>query len=155
VEGGEDEVVVRDIVRWSDVDAAGIVCFARYLRFFELGETELFRRAGLPVQVLRDQHGVWLVRRRVECEFLRPLRLDGEIDIAARVTHLGCSSLRLRFEATDPTTGALCAEGGYVCVSVDRESLEPIPIPHGIRAALQPFVVREASPVHATPLPVC
>ena len=66
--------VVRERVRWSDVDAAGIVCHGMYLRFFELAESELLRTVGLPARVLSGTHGLWRVRRRIECDFLQPAR---------------------------------------------------------------------------------
>ncbi|HEX2166505.1 MAG TPA: hypothetical protein VHG09_04640, partial [Longimicrobiales bacterium] len=60
--------IVRERVRWSDVDAAGIVCYGMYLRFFELAESELFRTVGLPVRTLSGEYGLWLVRHRIECD---------------------------------------------------------------------------------------
>src|SRR5690606_36932280 len=54
---------IVDRVRWSDVDAAGIVCYGAYLRFFELAETELFRASGLTVAYIQEHFGLWLVRR--------------------------------------------------------------------------------------------
>jgi YbgC/YbaW family acyl-CoA thioester hydrolase len=137
------EVVVRGLVRWSDVDAAGIVCFGRYLRYFEAAETELFRRVGLPAQRLRSEHGLWLVRRRVECDFLRPLALDTEIDIAGRVVSLGGSSVQLRFAVRVGECLAPYAEGAYVCVAVDTTTLEPVELPARVRAALEPYLLAD------------
>jgi acyl-CoA thioester hydrolase len=147
-------VVVRDLVRWSDVDAAGIVYFGRYLRFFELAETELFARAKLPAPLLRDEHGIWLVRRRVECDFLRPLRLDTTVETSARVVRIGRSSLDLRFEVTVGESSYPYAEGFYACVAVDRETLATVSLPQPVRNALQEFVDPAASPSGST-VPAC
>jgi len=129
----------HDRVRWSDVDAAGIVCYGRYLRFFEGAEEELFRSAGLPPDAMPRDHGVWLVRRRVTAEFTHPVRLGDALETAAIVLGLGRSSIRLGFVCG--VEGRLVAEGEYVLVSVDRDSLQARALPGAIRLALAPFVV--------------
>lgn len=135
---------VRERVRWSDVDAAGIVCYGMYLRFFELAESELFRTVGLPGRTLSGTHGLWLVRRRVECDFLQPASLDDELEITVHVAAIGVTSMELAFRVlrvgeTEPT-----ASGRYVLVAVDRESLQPIPVPDAIRNALAPYRSNES-----------
>lgn len=127
-----------DRVRWSDIDAAGIVCYGRYLRFFEGAEEELFRAAGLPPDAMPRDHGVWLVRRRVTAEFTHPVRLGEELATSARVRALGRTSVRLEFAAT--VDGVRVAEGEYLLVCVDRDSLEARPLPDAVRLALQPFL---------------
>lgn len=131
--------IVRERVRWSDVDAAGIVCYGMYLRFFELAESELFRMVGLPARVLSGTHGLWLVRRRIECDFLRPAPLDEELEISVQVAAIGRTSLELAFRVVGAGETAPTAIGRYVLVAVDRESLQPLPIPDPIRMALDPY----------------
>ena len=43
---------IEDRVRWGDVDAARIIFYGAYIRFFEIAETELFRAVGLPYSVM-------------------------------------------------------------------------------------------------------
>ena len=38
---------IEERVRWGDVDAARIIFYGAYIRFFEFAETELFREVGL------------------------------------------------------------------------------------------------------------
>jgi YbgC/YbaW family acyl-CoA thioester hydrolase len=128
--------VVRQQVQWSDVDAAGIVCYGAFLRYFERAESELFRSAGLSATVLAEEHGLWLVRRRVECDFLRPIRLDEELSISARVQVIGRTSLELRFVVTRAGEQEASALGRCLLVAVDREALRPVPVPSTLRAAL-------------------
>lgn len=124
---------VVERARWSDVDAAGIVCYGAYLRFFELAETELFRSLGLPAADIRDRHGLWLVRRHVECEFLRPVGLDEELEVFAFVTAVGRTSLGIDFLARRVGDRALAAESRYTLVAVDGETLQPVPLPAAVR----------------------
>ena len=39
---------IEERVRWGDVDAANIIFYGSYIRFFEIAETELFRAVGMP-----------------------------------------------------------------------------------------------------------
>ncbi|HEX8361454.1 MAG TPA: thioesterase family protein [Longimicrobium sp.] len=135
---GATPFVVRERVRWSDVDAAGIVCYGSFLRFFELAEGELFRAAGLPHTVL-DGEGVWLVRRRMECDFLRPARLDDELEVRATVAALGRTSVSLEFEIRGAAHDGASVLSRYTLVAVDRESLRPVPLPERVRAGLRRF----------------
>ena len=129
---------VRERVRWSDVDAAGIVCYGSFLRFFELAESELFRAAGLP-HVALEAAGLWLVRRRVECDFLRPVRLDDELEMRVVVESMGRTSLSLAFEGSPAGDAEPVVRSRYVLVAVDREALRPLDLPEHVRAALRPF----------------
>lgn len=142
---GARACTVRERVQWSDMDAAGIVCHGRYLRFFERAESELFRTAGLPARILSDVHHMWLVRRRVECDFLQPVSCDEELEISASVGSIGRSSLEMRFLAGRSGETGLAATGHYVLVAVDRESMRPRPLPQAVRAALRPFRLHEGS----------
>jgi tol-pal system-associated acyl-CoA thioesterase len=129
---------VRERVRWSDVDAAGIVCYGSFLRFFELAESEMFRAAGVP-STLQERAGVWLVRRRVECDFLRPARLDDELEARVAVEAMGRTSLSLHFEIREAEGGEVSVRSRYTLVAVDRATLRPVPLPDEMRAALRRF----------------
>jgi tol-pal system-associated acyl-CoA thioesterase len=129
---------VRERVRWSDVDAAGIVCYGSFLRFFELAESEMFRAAGLPHAVL-DAEGIWLVRRRVECDFLRPARLDDELESRVAVESMGRTSLSLHFEIRGAGGEEVAVHSRYTLVAVDRATMRPVALPESVRAALSRY----------------
>jgi len=63
-------------VRWGDVDAARIIFYGAYIRFFEFAETELFRSVGLPYGVMFDELDAWLPRAHLECDFRQAAQLD-------------------------------------------------------------------------------
>jgi YbgC/YbaW family acyl-CoA thioester hydrolase len=127
---------ITERARWSDVDAAGIVCYGAYLRFFELAETELFRAGGLTVARLQQEYRLWLVRRRVECDFHRPITLDEEVEVFASVPRIGHTSLELAFQVRRLGDDAPAAEARYFLVAVGHETLRPVPVPGAVREAL-------------------
>ncbi|MGB3100204.1 MAG: acyl-CoA thioesterase, partial [Solirubrobacterales bacterium] len=67
------------------------------------------------------------------------------IEAGLRVGKLGNSSVRYEigiFKAGEEQAGA---SGWFVHVFVDPQSREPVPIPEGIRAALEQLVIGEGS----------
>jgi len=133
--------VIEERVRWSDVDAAGIIFYGAYVRFFELAETELFRAAGLTYGEFFDRFDMFLPRVQVHAEFHRPARLDDVLRVAAHVGHVGRRSITLNFDVTRDPSPRLIAEGHLVLVATDRETLKPKPLPAEFVRLLEPFTL--------------
>ena len=61
-------------VHWADTDAAGIVWFGNFLRFFEEAEDGLFRALGRTrIELIRD-FGILMPRLDATCRFRSPAR---------------------------------------------------------------------------------
>ena len=137
---------VADYVRWSDVDAAGILCYGAYVRFFEIAETELFREIGYPYSKLFEHFDIWLPRKLLHFEFHSPALLDDTLEVEAWIGHIGRTSLRIEFETykLDGETRVKTADGHVVMVSTDRKQLRPIPLPAELVERLQRFVIHES-----------
>ena len=129
---------IDEYVRWSDVDAAGIVCYGAFVRFVEVAETELFRTAGMPYGKLFDRFDCWLPRVHFSGNFHAPARLDERLRVSAFLKELGTTSLTLGF-TIDNQTGARVADFEIVLVCIDRKTFEKRPLPDELRAALKPF----------------
>lgn len=132
---------VSEYVRWEDIDAAGIINYQAYLRFFGLAEVELFRSCGLSYKTLIDDLGIWLPRVHVECDFFVPVRLDELLVVDAFFGRIGSSSIQLDFSvtrSTDPDT--VVATGRYILVCVRQGEFKPVPVPALIREKLAPYV---------------
>lgn len=132
---------VREYVRWEDIDAAGIINYQAYLRFFGLAEVELFRSCGMSYHRLFEDIGIWLPRVHVECDFFHPVTLDELLVVEAYFGKLGATSIHLNFlvrRSTDPDL--VVATGKYILVSVRKGEFRPTPIPEEVRTALAPYV---------------
>ena len=132
---------VSEYVRWEDIDAAGIINYQAYLRFFGLAEAELFRSCGLSYRRLFDELNVWLPRVHVECDFFHPVTLDELLVVEAFFGRIGTSSIHLNFEVRrekDPAT--IVATGKYILVTVARGEFKPMPVPPEIRESLERYV---------------
>ncbi|MFN2432323.1 MAG: acyl-CoA thioesterase [Gemmatimonadota bacterium] len=133
----EAGIAVEDRVRWSDVDAAGIICYGAYLRFYEIAETELFRAAGEPYHEVFERYDVWLPRVHIESDFSRPAVLDDLLRVAAFVEHVGTTSLQLGFRVT--RQGEEIARARFVMVCVRRADLAKTPLPAPLAESLARF----------------
>lgn len=129
---------IDEYVRWSDIDAAGVIFYGTYVRFFEIAESELFRSAGFPYGKLYDRFDCWLPRVKYACEFRSPARLDDLLHIEVWFKRLGDRSMTLAFEVAT-AQGARVADCEIVLVCVDRKTFRSMPLPEELRAALAPF----------------
>lgn len=62
-------------VPYADTDNMGFVYHANYLRWFEIGRTEMFRALGLTYRVI-ESRGIFLPVSEAHCKFLTPARYD-------------------------------------------------------------------------------
>src|SRR5215475_7214223 len=124
---------IEERVRWGDVDAARIIFYGSYIRFFEIAETELFRAVGMPYGKVFDELDIWLPRVHLECDFHRAAQLDDLLEVSVYVGKVGRTSLRLNFEVRrkDIEKGGenLMATAHFVLVSTRRDNLKPVPVP--------------------------
>jgi len=85
--------VYRVRVYYDDTDASGVVYHASYLRMAERARTEMLRMIGVQHTELGRDDGVSIAVRRCEVDYLRPARLDDELDIRTRITALGGATM--------------------------------------------------------------
>ena len=130
---------IEERVRWGDVDAARIIFYGAYIRFFEFAETELFRAVGLSYGVMFDELDVWLPRAHLECDFRRAAQLDDLLEVCVYVGRIGTKSIRLNFEVRRKGEAELVAEAHFVLVSVRRDTFETVPIPEELQRRLAPY----------------
>ncbi|MGR8947627.1 MAG: tol-pal system-associated acyl-CoA thioesterase [Gammaproteobacteria bacterium] len=90
---GSKQFTLRARVYYEDTDAAGIVYHANYLKFMERARTEWLRAIGYDQFVLAREHQVGFVVRKMDIDFVRPARLDDEINIISRLSKCGRASM--------------------------------------------------------------
>jgi acyl-CoA thioester hydrolase len=141
---------IEERVRWGDVDAANIIFYGSYIRFFEIAETELFRAVGMPYGKIFEELDIWLPRVHLECDFHRAARMDDLLEVSVYVGKIGTTSLRLNFEVRRKTEDGtiekdLMATAHFVLVSTNRKDLKPLPVPDELKRALEPYAASHLS----------
>ena len=128
-------------MRWGDVDAARIIFYGAYIRFFEFAETELFRDVGLPYGVMFDELDIWLPRVHLECDFHRVAQLDDLLEVSVYVGRFGNKSMRLDFEVHRKGETQMIASAHFVLAAVRRDTFETVPIPIELKERLAPYTM--------------
>lgn len=121
-------------VYYEDTDAGGIVYYANYLKFFERCRTEWLRALGIDQLALARDAGLQFVVRSVSCDYLRPARLDDELDALARLERAGGASLLFAQELRRGDELLAQARVKVACIDVNR--LAPAALPAALLAAL-------------------
>ena len=120
-------------VRYAETDQMGIVYYANYLVWFEIGRVELLRSLGLAYSQLEKEHECILPVVEARCRYRSPARYDDEILIETRPAMLRGSVLKFAYrilrKAPQGEQPTLLAEGETVHVVCDdqlnRKALPP------------------------------
>ena len=112
-------------VRYAETDQMGIVYYANYLVWFELGRVELLRSLGLAYSQLEKEHECILPVVEATCRYRSPARYDDEILIETHPAMLRGSVLKFAYrilrKGHDGAVPTLLAEGETVHVVCDDQ----------------------------------
>lgn len=114
-------------VYYEDTDAAGVVYYANYLRFFERARTEWLRAIGHDHADLVRAHGIAFVVRSVTVDYLKPARLDDALSIGVEVEKLGRAQVLLRQFVRRGDEELVTGTVLIVCVNMEKMKSAPIP----------------------------
>jgi acyl-CoA thioester hydrolase len=124
----------------------GIVYYANYLVWFEIGRVELLRSLGLAYSQLEIDHDCILPVVNASCRYRSPARYDDQILIETRPSLLRGSVIKFAYrilrkapEGEEPT---LLAEGETVHVVCD-DQLNRKPLPAHYEQALRALMAEE------------
>ena len=109
-------------VRYSEVDAQGIVFNAHYLTYFDSAMTEYLRHIGYNYQkeVERTHEDFHTVKTLVE--YIKPILFDQIIDVCIRVKKIGRSSLTFLLEIYHQNEEDLLASGEVIWVNSNQKT---------------------------------
>jgi acyl-CoA thioester hydrolase len=120
----------RTRVGFSDTDAQGIVYYGRYNPYFDLARVEYLRSIG---QLHREADGDFVMRAN-DVEYFAPARFDDELEIYARVSRIGRTSITFQFAAYKMPEDVLLVTAHQTLVYVDLEEREALLVPDDYRA---------------------
>lgn len=123
-------------VYWEDTDAGGVVYHASYVRFLERARTEWLRAHGIEQRRLREEHGVLFVVYAMDLRFLRPARLDDELDAGVMLQSRRAAALAFAQALVRVGDGERLVEATVRAACVDAQSLKPMAIPIHLLAGL-------------------
>jgi len=110
-------------VRYAETDQMGVVYYANYFVWCEIGRVEFFRQLGHDYKRLEAEEDCHLPVVDATCRYRSPARYDDEIAIETRVTTLRGAVVKFgyRILRVEPDGERLLAEAETVHVSVDKQ----------------------------------
>ena len=131
-----DSHVVRSTrvrVRYAETDRMGVVYYANYLVWFEVGRCELLRAKGWNYRDL-EADGLILPVIAAECRYATPARYDDELSIETTAAVLSPVRVAFHYRVVRRADGATVATG-----RTEHAVVNPAGRPHRL-----PDAVREA-----------
>ncbi len=125
------------IVRFGDVDSAGIVYYPRYPHYLHVG-MERFFHEGLGIDyadlTVGQQFGLPTVH--LEVDYKSPLRYGDRIDMEIEIGRIGTTSVEWLYTLRRESDGEIAATARTITVASDLEKLEKVEVPQWFRDAV-------------------
>ncbi len=83
----------------------GVVYYANYLIWMEVGRAEYCRAAGIRYRDMEVDDGILLAVVEAHCRYLRPARYDQEIAVKTRVANASRRAVEFDYEIRDAQSG--------------------------------------------------
>ncbi|HET9086740.1 MAG TPA: thioesterase family protein [Acidobacteriaceae bacterium] len=108
-------------VRYAETDQMGVVYYANYLIWMEIGRVELLRQAGFDYRSMELEDDCHIPVVEATCRYKAPARYDDEIVIQTTGTVLRGYILKFTYRVLRDSDGKLLAEGETAHVITDRQ----------------------------------
>jgi acyl-CoA thioester hydrolase len=134
-EATSDRVTTSTVrVRYAETDQMGVVYYANYLVWFEIGRTDWLRETGWSYREIEND-GLMLPVIEAHCEYRQGARYDDELEIKTKARLK--SPVRVQFDYQIVRCGddAVIADGFTVHVALDRQG-RPVRLPARVKDLL-------------------
>jgi acyl-CoA thioester hydrolase len=118
-------------VRYAETDKMGVVYYANYLVWFEIGRTDWLRDTGWSYRSMEEE-GIQLPVIEAHCEYRQGARYDDEIQIRTTAKKLSPVRVQFDYEAARRADGVLLATGYTVHATIDRGG-RPMRMPERVK----------------------
>jgi acyl-CoA thioester hydrolase len=107
-------------VRYAETDQMGVVYYANYLIWFEVGRTDLLRASGWSYREM-EAEGYSLPVIEAHCSYRLSARYDDELNIRTKGAMLSPVRVRFNYEVVRVSDEVVLAQGHTVHASLDRQ----------------------------------
>lgn len=144
VPGDWHETLLR--VRYAETDKMGIVYYANYLIWFEIGRTEFCRARGFSYRDMEENEDAFLVVAESYCRYKAAAFYDDELLVRTHITEMRKRSLRFGYEIVRASDGQIIAEGETGHVVTDASGrVRSFPDGYAQRLLAPPIIKSQAS----------
>jgi acyl-CoA thioester hydrolase len=107
-------------VRYAETDQMGVVYYANYFIWFEVGRSQYCNDRGFSYRDMERETGLFLIVAEASCRYKNPARYEDELIIRTRVTELTRRTLRFSYEI-ERLDNAVVATGETLHVLINAE----------------------------------
>jgi len=118
-------------VRYAETDNMGVVYYANYFVWFEVGRTDLLRESGWTYRDM-EREGFALPVIEAHCAYRESAKYDDEIEVRTNGTLLSPVRVQFTYEVVRIADGAMLATGTTVHATLDRAG-RPCRLPARVR----------------------
>lgn len=133
VSGPAVRATTRVRVRYAETDKMGVVYYANYFVWFEVGRCELLRSLGWSYRDL-EAEGTALPVIEASCTYSQPAHYDDELDVLAEGTLLSPVRIRFDYRVTRHPSGECIVSGRTEHAAINAHG-RPCRLPERVRKA--------------------
>ena len=100
-------------VIYADTDQMGVVYHSNYLRYFEIGRTELLRELGISYKDMEEKYDIMLPVKEAFVDYKISIKYDDIIVVYTSVEKLKNVSLKLKYEIRSKEDEKILYSTGY------------------------------------------
>ena len=115
-------------VRYAETDQMGVVYYANYLVWMEIGRAEYCRAAGVRYKEMESVDGIRLAVVEAQCRYLQPARYDEEIVVRTSIARANRRMVEFEYHMRDGATGLELATGATKHIFLGPD-MKPIKLP--------------------------
>src|SRR5579862_4405532 len=98
-------------VRYAETDQMGVVYYANYLVWFEVGRSQYCNDCGFSYKDLEREAGLFMVVAEARCRYKAPARYEDELTVLTKITQLTRRATRFDYEIIRPRDSTSIATG--------------------------------------------
>ena len=121
-------------VRYAETDKMGVVYYANYFVWFEVGRADLLREAGWTYRDM-EAGGVALPVIEAHCEYRRSAYYDDDLEVHTSGALLSPVRVEFAYEVFRAGEPGVIATGRTIHASLDRDG-KPCRLPDRVKAVL-------------------
>jgi acyl-CoA thioester hydrolase len=120
-------------VRYAETDQMGVVYYANYLVWMEVGRVELCKARGFNYRDMESEDGIYLAVAEANCRYRSPARFDDAVVVKTWIERAATRMVTFAYEMRIAETGRQLATGYTRHVFVSR-AMRPAHLPEKYRA---------------------
>ena len=106
-------------VRYAETDQMGMVYYANYLVWMEVGRSDFCRECGFSYRELEREEHAYLAVTEANCRYLAPARYDDEIFVETEMKRAGSRILEFCYRIRNATRLLAECRTAHVVIGAD------------------------------------